>query len=194
MEFPGPGSSFNFRNQLQGRLLDARTLVVNEAITSAVAGRITEQLTVLDAEGPEPIQVIVSNAPGGDPEAGLSTYDLLRALVSPVTILGSGRIAGAGLIAFLGGAAEHRFALPHVRFRLEEPRDPSPSGPADDVAERADAVRDRRRRIVALVAGATGQSEAQVADDLEARRAFSAEEGAEYGLIDRVVENRSEVM
>lgn len=195
MEPFGPGGpSFHFQNHLQGRLLEARTLVVNEALTSAVAGQIAQQLTVLDAEADEPIYVLMSNAPGGDVEAALSTYDLVRSLSAPVTMLGSGRIAGPGVIAFLGASSERRFALPHVRFRLEEPREPPASGMADDVTERADAARDRRARIVGLLAEATGQSEDQADEDLTAQRAFAADEAAAYGLIARVVQSRQEVM
>jgi len=195
MESFGSGPSpFNFQNHLQGRLLDARTLVINEALTPAVAGRVAEQLTVLNAEAPKPIYVLVSNAPGGDVDAGLSTYDLLRSLASPVTMLGSGRIAGAGMLVFLGAPAGRRFALPHVRFRLEEPREAPDTGTARDVAEQADAARERRARIVTLLANATGQPAAQAEEALAAQRAFTAEEAAAYGLIDRVVESRSEVM
>ena len=185
---------FNFQNHLQGRLRDARTLMLNEALTAAVAGQVAEQLTLLDTEAAEPISVLMRNAPGGNVDAGLSTYDLLRSLASPVTMLGSGRIAGAGVLAFLGAPSGRRFALPHVRFRLEEPREALEKRTTGDAAERADVARDRRARIVPLLADATGRPVAQADEDLSAQRAFTAEEAVAYGLIERVVESRSEVM
>jgi ATP-dependent Clp protease protease subunit len=189
-----PFESSSFRDQLSGRLLEARTVVVNEALTEHGAGRITEQLTVLDAESAEPIRVLMSNAPGGAVEAALSVYDLLRALTAPVRMLGGGRISGAGVVAFLGAPAAHRCALPHVRFGFDEPSAPTASGTGADLAAQAEAARDRRARVVKLIAGATGQAAAQVETDLAERRTFDADEAQAYGLIDRVVQSRREAL
>jgi len=194
MELPGPDRpNSNFRSQLNNRLLDARTIVVNEAVTADTAGQISEQLAVLEAESAEPIQVMMSNAPGGDVEAGLSTYDLLRSVTAPVTVLGSGRISGAGLLAFVGAPAERRFALPHARFRFEEPTDTLDQGPTADLEEKAEAAADRRDRVVTLLAAATGQSEEQIESDVSAQRALEANEAPTYGLIQRVVQSRQEI-
>jgi ATP-dependent Clp protease protease subunit len=162
-------------------------------LTTDVAGTLSEQLTVLVAESDEPIQIMMSNAPGGDADAGLSTYDLIRSLDAPVTILGSGRIAGAGLLAFVGAAADRRFALPHARFRFEEPREVVDEGSASDLEQQAEAAADRRRRVVTLLTRATGQSDDQIEGDLSAQRTFDADAAAAYGLIDRVVQSRGEL-
>ena len=194
MELPGPDlPNANFQSQLNSRLLDARTIVVNEPLTTATAGQISQQLTVMAAESDEPIQIMMSNAPGGDADAGLSTYDLIRSLDAPVTMLGGGRIAGAGVLAFVGAPADRRFALPHARFRFEEPAEALEHGSASDLEQKAQAAADRRERVVALLATATGQSESQVEADLSAQRTFDADEGADYGLVRRVVQSRSEI-
>jgi ATP-dependent Clp protease protease subunit len=194
MESPGPDRpNANFQSQLNSRLLAARTIVVNEPLTTTAAGSITQQLTLLAAESDEPIHIMMSHAPGGDTEAGLSVYDLIRSLDAPVTILGSGRIAGAGLLAFVGAAAERRFALPHARFRLEEPTAAEEPGRVADLERAAAAAADRRERVVALLAAATGQSDEQIAEDLAAQRTFEADEAATYGLIERVVQSRKEI-
>jgi ATP-dependent Clp protease protease subunit len=194
MEFPGPSSSSpDFHSQLSRRLLDARTIVVNEPLTTAAAGPVTEQLTVLAAESDQPIQIMMSNAPGGEVEAGLSVYDLIRSLDAPVTVLGSGRIAGAGVLAFVGPVADRRFALPHARFRFEEPTEAVAPGAASALEQEAEAAAARRERIVALLAAATGQSADRIEADLTAQRTFEAEAAADYGLIRRVVQSRSEL-
>lgn len=194
MELPGPDlPNANFQSQLNSRLLDARTIVVNEPLTTGTAGQISQQLSVLAAESDEPIQIMMSNAPGGDVAAGLSTYDLIRSLEAPVTMLGGGRIAGAGILAFVGATNDRRFALPHARFRMEEPAEGREHGSASDLEQKAQAATDRRKRIVALLAEATGQSKSQIEADLAAQRAFDADEAADYGLIRRVVQSRSEI-
>ena len=194
MEHPGPDPpNDRFRSQLSNRLLDARMIVVNEPITSEAAGRIAEQLTVLDSASAEPIRLMMSHVPGGDVEAGLSTYDLIRSLTAPVTVLASGRIAGAGVLAFVGVPSERRFALPHARCRFEEVRETLDEGSAADLETGAQSAARRRERIVALLAETTGQAADQVAQDLSAQRSFEAEEAVEYGLVGRVVESRREI-
>jgi ATP-dependent Clp protease protease subunit len=193
MDGPDPFESSSFRNRLNSRLLDARTLVVNEAVTERVAGQLTEQLTVLDAESTDPIQVLMNNAPGGDVEAALSVYDLLRALSAPVTILAGGRVLGAAVVVFLGVPASRRFALPHVRFRFDRPRAPLTDETAADIGARAEAARDRWARVVEVMAAATGQPEEQIEGDLSDRRAFEGEDAQAYGLVERVVQSRREV-
>lgn len=194
MEMPGfDGPNDSFRARLNSRLLDARTIVVNEPLTTEVAGQIAEQLTALAAESEAPIEIMMTTAPGGDADAGLSTYDLIRSLAAPVTMLGSGRIAGAGLLAFVGAPADRRFALPHARFRFEEPTARGKAGPASNLERTANAAAQRRERVVSLLAEATGQSEAQVDEDLTAQRTIEAEAAVSYGLIRQVVQSRKEI-
>jgi ATP-dependent protease ClpP protease subunit len=58
---------------------------------------------------------------------------------------------------------------------------------------KAEAARDRRARVVEVMAAATGQSEDQVETDLSDRRAFDGEDAQAYGLVERVVQSRREV-
>lgn len=192
MELFGSGrSEERFGSYLSRRLLEERTVVLNRALTTAVAGEVAEQLTVLDAESSAPVRMLMTHVPGGDLEAGFSTYDLLRSMTAPVKILGSGRIAGAGLLAFVGAPSERRFALPHARFRLEVPQDTL--DPGMDPEQEAKAAAERRTRLVTILAEATNQSEDRIGVDLSHRRAFDAEEALAYGFVRRVVQSRREV-
>lgn len=192
MDFSGSGrSQERFGSSLSRLLLQDRTVVLNRALTTAVAGEVAEQLTVLDAEATAPVRILMTNVPGGDLEAGLSTYDLLRSMTAPVTILGSGRIAGAGLLAFVGGPSERRFALPHARFRLEAPREAVDAG--TDPEQMAKTAAEQRHRVVAILAEATEQSEDRIEVDLSNQRGFDAEEAVAYGFVRRVVQSRREL-
>lgn len=193
MEFPGSEPSWSqFHSELQNRLLDARTLVLNEELTSTVTARLSEQLAVMDAQSEEPVQVLVSSVPGGDVEAGLSLHDLLQSMTAPVTVLGTGHIVGAGVLAVVATPIERRFALPHVHFRLEESKSRL-EGKGQDLESEAEEVVQRRRRVVEILSEATGQPPEQVSADLSERRTLDAEAAIEYGLIHRVVESRNEI-
>lgn len=194
MENPGSDPPWSdFRSELNSRLLDARTLVVNEALTPTVGARMSEQLTLMDAESEESIHVMMSSVPKGEMEVGLAVHDLLRSLAAPVTVLGAGRIVGAGVIAFVGAAADRRIALPHARFRFEEPKSQLEGGQGRDLETEAEELADRHERVVEVLASATGQPADQIAEDLSERRALDAEEAMEYGLIHRIVEHRREI-
>ena len=193
MEYPGSDPLSSFGDQLSRRLLETRTIVVNEAITPSAATRLTAQLTLLDAESAEPIQCLMNSVPGGDVAAGLSLYDRMRSLTAPLTILGGGRIAGAGVVAYLGAPAARRCALPHVRFQFEPVREATGLGPDAPPESRLEEIRERRARIVGLMAAATGRSEAEVEDDLAEHRSFDADEAVAYGLVDRIVRSRDDL-
>lgn len=194
MEHQGPDLPWSdFRSELNSRLLDARTIVLNESLTSSVAARISEQLTVMDAESEEPIHVMMSSVPEGEMEAGLSVHDLLQSLAAPVTVLGAGRIVGPGVVAFAGAPSGRRFALPHARFRFEEPKSRLDGERNRDLDTEAEELADRRRRVIEMLAAATGQSEEQLSTDLDERRALEAEAAVDYGLVHRIVESRGEI-
>lgn len=169
-----------------------RTLVVSEALTASVGNRLLQNLAVLDEPAGAPVQILMSSAPGGDEQAALSVHDAVHAAEAPVTMIGGGRIAGAGIYAFLGADASRRVGLPHVRFCFEPPTAPAHSD-ALDLSAQAEESEEHRARVRALVAAATGQSEEQIRTDLSDHRTFDAEAAVAYGLIDRVVQSRREL-
>lgn len=187
-----PGSDA-FRSRLQGRLHATRTLVVSGPLSSEEGTRLTEQLAVMAEGSGDPIRMLWSGAPGGEIEAGLSLYDLIRWLDAPVTMLATGSVGGAKAIAFVGVPQEHRFALPHARFQMEMPRTPPDGGTAQDLDAAASAAADRRARIIGLLAEATGQSEDQIEADLSGHRTFEAEAAVAYGWVHKIVEHRREL-
>lgn len=194
MELPDADSFGDaFRSELNRRLLDERTLVLNEALTSPVAAQISEQLTVMEAESDEPILLMINSVREGEVETGLSLYDLLRSLSASVSVLATGRIVGPGILVLVGAPTERRFSLPNARFRLKGPRSSLSSGRAEDLDTEAEEVQERHRRVVEVLTAATGQPDERVATDLSEERALDAEEAVEYGLIHRVVERRDEI-
>lgn len=194
MDLPAPnGLSSQFSNHMSGRLLETRTVVHNGPLDAAAVRGITEQLTVLDNESEDPVDVILMNVPKGSFEAALSVYDVIRSMTAVIRILGSGRIAGAGVVAYVGASTERRFVLPHARFQLKEPGKNSSPRRAADLHEKAETLRDRRDRIRVLLSEATGQSEERIEADFANQARFDADEAVEYGLVHRVVEHRDEM-
>ena len=173
---PDPG-------HLANRLFGARTLVLGGVLTPQAAQRAMEQLTAMAAAGPAPLTLHLS-AQGGDAEAGDALFDFVRFIEPAVRMVGTGGIDGPAALVYAAVPRADRYALPNARFRL---RQPDPARRTRDVVAEADAVRERRRRLVHLFAEATGQPPDRIEHDLKKGPWMNAEEAQAYGLVGRVV-------
>lgn len=179
-DFTGPGRP-SFGNVLTGRLLEQRLLVIQEVLTDVLVARTVEHLALLAADGVAPVKALVSLW-GRAVGPGLALHDAFQSAGVPVRAVASGRVSGTGVVAFCG--ARERHALPGARFRLEEPTGIA-RGPF--LGADVEAATEERRRMVALLAQATGQPEERIERDLEQGQAFTAEEAVHYGWVERIV-------
>ncbi len=173
------------RSELPGVSSSGRTIVLSRPIDATVSAQLVQQFTILDLESDQPVRLMLTNAPGGDAEATVGVVDVMRQMTAPVTVIAGGTVRGAGVLLLAGVPEEHRIALENVRFRMEPPDvERSPGEAFEDVAERKQNL---ERRIVRILADATGQLGARIRDDLAAHVAFTAEEAIEYGLVHRII-------
>lgn len=178
------------RSEVPGVSSGDRTVVLSRAVDADTAGELTRQLLALDREGEEPIRLMVTSAPGGEADAACSLYDVMQSLNTPVTVIAGGTIRGAALLLLAGADEEHRLALPNVYFQFDEPTvTPSDTERVEDVADRKQEM---HRRVVRILAEATGQSGARIRDDLAARITLKGEEAITYGLISRIISRRQD--
>ena len=138
------------------------------------------RLIALDAASHAPIDMLVSS-PGGHLESGDTVHDVIRFISAPVRMIGTGWVGSAATHLFLSVPKERRFCLPQTRFLIHQPSGGA-GGQATDIA---------------IVAGdharETGHPLEKVQVDIERDNWMSPEEAIEYGLISRVIQNRSEL-
>ncbi len=180
-------------NELENRLLGQRKVLVFGTITDRLARDITGRLLTLAGESDKPIDLFV-NSPGGHVESGDTIHDMIRFVdpVAPVRIFGTGWVASAGALIFLGGAKERRFCLPNTRFLLHQPMG-GVRGPATDIDIEAREIIKMRERINRIIARETGQSYERVERDTDRNYWMNTEEALAYGMVSRVVSSVSEV-
>ena len=173
-------------NELESRLLRGRKVLVFGAIDDKVARDVTGRLLAL-ARDPEPIDVYV-NSPGGHVESGDTIHDMIRFVdaLAPVRVIGTGWVASAGALIFLGGARERRFCLPNTRFLLHQPMG-GVRGPATDINIEAIEIVKMRERINRIIARETGQPLEKVQRDTDRNYWMSAEEAIAYGMVSRII-------
>ncbi|EJE54824.1 protease subunit of ATP-dependent protease [Acidovorax sp. CF316] len=189
---PPPSSATEPRTSyLEEKAFKARTLLIFGTVTDVTAADVTRRLIALDAEGPEPIDIIVSS-PGGHLESGDAIHDIVRFIAAPVNMIGTGWVGSAATHLYLAAPRERRFCLPNTRFLIHQPSGGA-GGQATDIAVQAREIVKARERIARTIARETGKPLDVVLADIERDHWLSAEEAVEYGLVSRVIERKAQL-
>jgi ATP-dependent Clp protease protease subunit len=174
---------------IYSRLLKERVIFLVGEVTEQSANLIVAQLLFLESENPDKDISLYINSPGGSVYAGMAVYDTMQFIKPDVSTLCTGFAASMGSFLLAAGAIGKRYALPNARLMMHQPHGGS-QGKASDIEIQAREVLYLRHRLNAIYAERTGQTLAQVEKDSDRDYFLSAEEGADYGLIDRVLVTR----
>ncbi|MCD6014655.1 MAG: ATP-dependent Clp protease proteolytic subunit [Solirubrobacterales bacterium] len=174
---------------IYSRLLSERIVFVAQPIDDELANLVVAQLMHLESDDPDKDVHIYINSPGGSLSASLAIYDAMRFIGPDVATTCFGIAMSGGSLILAGGADGKRAALPNARILIHQPSSGF-EGQSTDIEIHAREVLELRRRTEQIYARHTGQTIEQLHDDMERDRFFSADEAVEYGLADRVVEER----
>jgi ATP-dependent Clp protease protease subunit len=169
------------------RLLNERIVFLGTPIDDEISNLMVAQLLHLESEDPEKDISIYINSPGGDVYSALAIYDTMQFIKPDVTTICFGIAASMGSLLLTGGAKGKRLSLPNSRILIHQPS-AGFEGQATDIDIHAREVLSVRERIDQIFADHTGKPIEQVHDDMERDRFFKADEAADYGLIDRVID------
>ena len=176
---------------LEEKAFASRTVLVFGAINDQTAADTVRRLIALDGASHAPIDMLVSS-PGGHLESGDTVHDVVKFITAPVRMIGTGWVGSAATHLFLAVPKERRFSLPQTRFLIHQPSGGA-GGQATDIAIMAREIIKARERIAQVIARETGQPLAKVLVDIERDNWMGPEEAIEYGLISRIIQNRSEL-
>jgi len=101
-----------------------------------------------------------------------------------------GQAASMGAILLAAGAKEKRYCLPHSRVLIHQPLGGF-QGQASDIDIHAREILKVRAQLNEIFSLHTGQSVEQIAADTERDNFMDPLQAQEYGLIDKVLENRT---
>jgi len=177
---------------IYSRLLKERLIFVVGTVEDQMANLIVAQLLYLESENPDKDIQLYINSPGGTVSSGLSVYDTMQFVNCDVSTICIGQAASMGALLLGGGAHGKRYALPHSRIMMHQPS-AGFSGQATDIEIHAKEVLELKRRLNEIMARHTGQTVQQVEKDLERDNFMSSAEAVKYGLIDTVLEQRTEL-
>jgi ATP-dependent Clp protease, protease subunit len=173
------------------RLLKERIIFVTGPIEDGMSTLVVAQLLFLEAENPKKEISMYINSPGGVVTSGLAMYDTMQFIRPPVSTLCTGQAASAGSLLLCAGAKDMRFSLPNSRIMVHQPSGGF-QGQATDILLHAQEIQNIKRRLNEIYVKHTGQSYQMIEDSLERDRFLTAEQAREFGIVDKVIEKRSE--
>ncbi|MGJ5050513.1 ATP-dependent Clp protease proteolytic subunit [Bradyrhizobium oligotrophicum] len=174
---------------IYSRLLRERIVFLNGEVNDTVSALVCAQLLFLEAENPKrPIHLYI-NSPGGVITSGLAMYDTMQFVKAPVHTLCMGTARSMGSFLLMAGEPGERTALPNASLHVHQPLG-GYQGQASDILIHAREMEQTKRRVIRLYAEHCGRSYEDVERTLDRDHFMTADEGLQWGLIDRVVKQR----
>ena len=171
---------------IYSRLLNERIIFLGTPIEDQVANLVVAQLLHLESQDPDKDISIYINSPGGSVYSGLAIYDTMRFVKPDIHTMCVGVAMSMGSLLLAGGTKGKRAALPNSRILIHQPS-AGFEGQSTDIEIHAREILKVRESIDEIYAQHTGLSKDQVRKDMERDRFFTADQAAEYGLIDKVL-------
>ena len=177
---------------IYSRLLKDNIIFAVGSIEDHMANLIIAQMLFLESENPSKDVSLYINSPGGSITSGLSIYDTMQFIKPDVSTICVGQAASMGAILLAGGTKGKRYSLPNSRIMIHQPISGF-QGQASDIDIQAKEILKLRQRLNEILSTHTGKSEQQIASDTDRDNFMKASEALEYGLIDTVLSNRSQL-
>jgi ATP-dependent Clp protease protease subunit len=178
-------------DNVYNRLLRERIIFLGTEVKDENANAICAQLLLLAAEDSKDIHLYI-NSPGGSVSAGMAIYDTMQYVKPDVVTVAMGLAASMGQFLLTAGAPGKRYATPHARILMHQPSG-GMGGSASDIRIQAEQMLHTKRQMAQLIAQHTGRTVAEIENDSDRDRWFTAEEALEYGFVDHVVQSASQV-
>ncbi len=173
------------------RLLNDRIIMLTGQIDDALASVVIAQLLYLEGQDPEKDIDLYINSPGGSVTAGLAIYDTMQYIKCDVSTICVGLAASMGSFLLSSGAKGKRFSLPNSEILIHQPLiSGGLSGQQTDIQIHAENMLKTRERLEKILAENCGKDIETLHKDCERDNYMSAQQAAEYGLVDKVIDKR----
>ncbi|MEM1366415.1 MAG: ATP-dependent Clp protease proteolytic subunit [Cyanobacteria bacterium P01_H01_bin.15] len=186
-----PGQPYSDWIDIYNRLYRERIIFLGRGVNDALANQIIAVMLYLDSEDPDKPIYLYINSPGGSVTAGLAIYDTMQHIKSEVVTICVGLAASMGAFLLTAGTKGKRLALPHSRIMIHQPLGGIQGRrQATDIEIEANEILRLRSQLNQMMSDHTGQPVEKIEKDTDRDNFMSAQEAMEYGLIDKVIEER----
>ncbi len=174
-------------------LLKERIVFLGTSIDDQIANLVVAQLLYLNSQNSKlPINMYI-HSPGGSVYAGMAIYDTIQLVDAPVSTVAVGFCGSMGTALLTAGTAGKRYALPQATIHMH-PTGGGAKGYTEDVRI---ATREQERiqaQLFHLIGKNTGHSWKEIEQFFLRDRFLNALEAKEYGLIDDVLGDTSDLI
>ena len=174
---------------IYSRLLKERVIFLVGPVEDHSANLIVAQMLFLEAENPDKDIHLYINSPGGSVTSGMSIYDTMQFIKPDVSTMCIGQAASMGAFLLAGGKKGKRMALPHSRVMIHQPSGGA-QGQASDIEIQANEIIELRAKLNKILALNVSKDIQVIAKDTERDRFMGADEARDYGLVDKVIQQR----
>src|SRR5205085_10777531 len=177
---------------IYSRLLKDRIIFLGTQVNDEVANAVVAQMLFLQSDDPKSDIHLYINSPGGSVTAGLAIYDTMQFVTCDVATYCIGQAASMGAVLLTAGAAGKRFALPNARIMIHQPL-AGMQGTAEEILIHAREFKRIKERMNQIMIKHTGHPLEKIEKDTDRDRFMSADEAAEYRLVDKVIDHMTVV-
>ena len=166
-------------------LLSERIIFLTGEINDQLASLIISQILYLQAINQQERINIYINSPGGEVNAGLAIYDVIKTCPCPVSTIGIGLCASMGALLLSSGTKGLRFAYENCEIMIHQPLGGT-NGQVSDLeimTKRFSILKDNLNQILSIN---TSQPIEKVARGCDRNFFLSAKDAMEYHLIDDI--------
>tara|TARA_B100001057_G_scaffold437771_1_gene469811 strand:+ start:3990 stop:4610 length:621 start_codon:yes stop_codon:yes gene_type:complete len=186
---------------IYSRLLKDRIVMLNGVVEDQMANSVIAQLLFLESEEPDKDILLYINSPGGQVSAGLGIYDTMQFIKCDVSTVVIGQACSMGSFLAQAGAKGKRIVLPESRTMIHRVSSGTrgTSGTVhvqelqfEDALRSMEESKKVNRRLTELYVrhNTAGKTYEQMAETMKFDTFLTAQEAVEWGLADKVVENR----
>jgi len=172
---------------IYSRLLKDRIIFLGTGVNDEMANSIVAQLLFLQSDDPKADIHMYVNSPGGSVSAGMAIYDTMQFITCDVATYCIGQAASMGAILLTAGAKGKRYALPNARVMIHQPL-AGMEGTAEEILIHAKEFQKVKTRMNEILIKHTGHPLEKVVHDTDRDCFMTAQEAADYQLIDHVIE------
>ncbi len=171
---------------IYSRLLKERIIFLGGPIHDELANLVVAQLLFLQSEDPKADISLYVNSPGGSVSATLAMIDTMNHIKPDVSTVCVGMAASGGAWLVASGAKGKRYALPNSELMIHQPLGGA-QGQASDIAITAENILRTKKKLIEMMAKATGQKVSKIEKDIDRDFYMDAKEAKNYGIIDKVL-------
>lgn len=176
---------------IYSRLLKENIIFLVGPIEEHMANLVVAQMLFLESENPEKDISLYINSPGGVVSAALAIYDTMQFIKPDVSTLCIGQAASAGSLLLCAGAAGKRRILPHATVMIHQVLG-GYQGQAADIEIHARETRRINGLVNNIISKHSGRSVDELTRDMDRDYFMTADQSLEYGIVDEIVQRKSD--